>query len=274
MKRNTYLLIFIITSIMVSNLFICERTFGYKSVPSFEKGDILWAQRDDEGKLRACIAFYEEIAGKWPNNEDVFIKLSHACFFLGSYYSINDKETKEIFSKGIKAGERAVAINPQSVGGNFWLAVNTGKLGESKGLVSNAFLVIKLFKFMEVVEQENITYYYGGYYRFWGKIIYETPKFLMSSIGKIIPEKFDKPSGYTKKDQIDILHKAIKIEPNFLMNRISLALSYIQLKRPELAKKELEYVISARADILPEAAPENRYWQSEAKKMLKQINEG
>ncbi len=274
MKRNTYFWIFVITSILFSDFLICDQTFGYKAVPSFEKGDILWNQRDDEEKLRACIAFYEEIAAKWPKNEDVFIKLSHACFFLGSYYSIDKMGKKTMFSKGIKAGERAIEINPRSVGGNFWLAVNTGKLGEVKGLVSSAFLVLKLLKFMEIVEQENVTYYYGGYYRFWGKIIYETPKFLMVALGKSIQNKYNKPGGYTKEDQIDILQKAIKIEPNFLMNRIFLASSYIQLKKPEMAKRELENVINTPAGILQKVAPENRYWQSEAKKMLKQINKG
>ncbi|MCD6570410.1 MAG: hypothetical protein J7L53_06880 [Deltaproteobacteria bacterium] len=236
-----------------------------------KEGDKLWAQRGDIDKLKGSIAFYENALRVDPKNEDALVKLCHAYCYMGSYVLIKKAEKKEMFEKGIKTGESAVEINPQSAGGNFWLAINMGRLGELKGAVSSAFMLPKVIKLLDIVEEVEPGYFHGGYYRFWGRVFYKTPGFILGILSKTLPEKHRKPGGYTKEDQIISYLDAIKIEPNFFMNHVYLAESYLQLKRLNLAREELEWVINTPVGILPEAMPENNYWKEEAKKLLEEI---
>ena len=50
-------------------------------------------------------------------------RLSRALFFLGQE-SASRESSRQLFSAGIGAGERAVGLNPERVEGHFWVGVN------------------------------------------------------------------------------------------------------------------------------------------------------
>jgi tetratricopeptide (TPR) repeat protein len=237
-----------------------------------EKGNLLWAHRDNKESLSECISIYESVAKADPNNEDVWLKLSHAYNYMGFYILKDKNEKKKVFEKGKAAAEHAVKINPKSAGGNYWLAMNMGCIGDINGVVSSVYMLHKLIPLLVASRESDPNYYYGGQYRFVGMMINEAPTFLLRANGKDLPGELSRKNGYKKEDQITYFLDAVNAGPNFFANRFCLARGYLQLNRAEQAKKELEWIVNTPEDILPDSVCENRYWKHEAETLLNKIN--
>jgi tetratricopeptide (TPR) repeat protein len=258
-------------------LFILEGALCPDDTQAMMKmADALWAQRDDIDKLKACILQYQNIIRVEPNNNDACQKLSHAFFFLGSYSLTDRDEKRKAFKMGIAAGENAVNLDPDDVESNFWYAINKGSLGEMDGAIKSAFMLPGILKNLEVVEKSDASYCWGGCYRFWGRAFYRAPGFILGILSKTLPDRFKKrKSGdFGKEDQIAFFQDSLKHGPNLFETHVFLAESYIQLGKQDQAKKELEWVVATPAEIMPEAAPENRHWQNKARVLLAGMDKG
>ncbi|OGP59955.1 MAG: hypothetical protein A2V67_10425 [Deltaproteobacteria bacterium RBG_13_61_14] len=219
--------------------------------------DELWAKREERTFAGQAFRCYAEAARANPRSEELWVKTALAGYYLGELIPLKEKEPRlQAFEEGKEAALQAMKVNPQSVGGNFWATVNNGRVTEIKGLLSGTFDFGLCIKAMTEVTRQDYKYYHGGVYRYWGRFVHEIP-----SLGR-------RMARFTLEDSIDLYKRSLEVEPNFFMTRLYMAESFLEDGKREEAKKQLEWVVSHSPDLLPEAVPENRLYQRQARELL------
>ena len=221
----------------------------------------IFPQRYEIEKSRQLIQAYEKILGQVPNSEEYWVKLSYAHFWLGDRLAVEKTPKKELldaYDKSIRAAQEAIRINPDSVGGNFWMTVSQGRSTLVKGILGGGFSLGGSVQGMMIVSRDNINFYFGGVYRYWGRFVFEIPKIAR----RIIDFKLEESAYFMKK--------ALAVAPNFFMNHVYLAETYLAMDQKDLARGELTWVLKTKPDILPLAEPENRLEQDRARLIWKE----
>jgi len=191
------------------------------------KADALWSQRADLQKLKEAMALYEEILGKDPTNVESLWKLARAYWWLGTHSPEAEKEA--ILEKGIDYGKRAVSLKDDCAPCHYWLGVNYGVYGEKKGVLKSLSLVDLIKEEMNKVIALDPGFMNGGAYRILGRMAHKLPWF----------------AGGSNKDSVEYLKKALEYGPNSFLTRVFLAETYLAMGEKELARKELEWCLSA-----------------------------
>jgi len=215
-----------------------------------------WEKRGSMDEAKKAANLFQQAADADPRNEEYFVRLAIAYYWLGEITPVEKKKERiEYYTRGEQAALKAIALNGQSVGGNFWVVVNNGRVTELKGTLSGSFNFGRCLRCMTTVAVQEPTYYHGGVYRYWGQFIYEMPSMLRSL------------AQFTLEDSIYFAKRSAEMEPDFFLNKLYLAQSYLANKQREKAKKELLYVMNASPSVLPGEEPENRHYQKVAREL-------
>lgn len=216
----------------------------------------LWEQRGDRVNCLKAIQAFEKIAAIETENDEVLGKLSRAYYWAGINTSSRG-ERGESYRNGLRAGQKALKINPGNLEANYWTAVNMARLAELRWSPKSLGYVVKIRKLVQTIADVDRNYYYGAVDRIQGMALT-----ILSTDSRGIP-------SFTKRSAIEHLEKAVEVGPNYFLNHISLAEAYLKSGQMELARAELEWVINTPADIDPDVIPENRFEQARARKILK-----
>ena len=249
--------------IFVLLLVFTSQTFAQDAAALKTKGDKYWPKRDDQVSLVSAIRAYEGALAASPGDLDLMVRLSLAYYWKGNNLPVSDgKDRKAAYEKGINYAQKVCDKNPDHIGGNFWWAVNKASYGRERGVVASSSYLPDLKRHMAVVEQQDKYYFYGGPQRFWAKVIIAAPGFLRSKFGG------------TLDDAALDLKKAVSKEPKLFMNHLALAEVYLEMKKPDLAKKEIQFILDTPANSLPQYAAENRRDKKVANRIMgKHFNE-
>lgn len=216
-----------------------------------------WEKRSSLEEARKAVDLLEKATQGDAKNEKYWVDLAIAYYWAGEITPLAmKKERIDYYLKGEEAALRAVSINRNSVGGNFWTVVNNGRVTELKGILSGSFNFGRCLRAMTAATAREPDYYYGGVFRYWGQFIFEMPSMLRSV------------AQFTLDDANYFFKRSLEIEPNFFMTRLYLAESYLANKQKEKAKAELLYVLNTSPSVLPEAEPENRHYQKLAREIF------
>jgi len=220
------------------------------------RGDSLWKQRDSIEKTRQAIAVWEEATKIKRRDPDLWAKIARGYFWLGELTPVGDKKKRmDACTKGIKAAQKAIDIEPEHLPARFWRIVLHGRYIEARGLLSG-FDFGESIKTTLLITSRDETYYNGGIYRFWGRVMWSVPPV----IGRFI--KLD------IKDSIETYEQALRISPHFLETGLYMTDSYIKMGEKDKARQTLEWMVKADPEKMPEYAPENRLYQRMAKELL------
>ncbi|MCB2186092.1 MAG: TRAP transporter TatT component family protein [Deltaproteobacteria bacterium] len=215
------------------------------------QADQLYAERADVAKAEQAAQLYEQALAADPRSEDAAWKLARTEYYLGNKAPKDQKEA--IFQKGVDAAKKAVAINPKSVPGHFWLGVCYGVYGNAKGIMSSLSLVDPIKEEMETVLKLDPNYEGGGPQRVLGRLYFKLPGLM----------------GGDNDKAVAYLQEAIKLGPTRWLNQLYLAEVYADLGKKDEAKALLEQVIAGPA---PQGLePEYQDWKALAEKQLKEL---
>ena len=201
---------------------------------------------------REAIKCYEHSFAVAPR-EDTAVRLGKCYYWLGTH-SAEDVQT-DLFQKGIDWSKKAIELNPKSAGGHFWLGVNNGKYGESRGILKSLFLVGPIKDEMQQVISIDPAYEHGGAYRVLGRMYFKLPGFAGGGIDKSITN----------------LKKSLEYAPNVSTTHVFLAESYIKKKDYQSAKNELNFVL--KAAVIPGLEPEFQADKATAAKLLEELKD-
>lgn len=166
------------------------------------RADELYQQRAEPGAIRESVMVLSGAHGG-ADRYEVQWRLARALFFLGQQGSSRDA-SRQLYSAGIGAGERAVALNDNRVEGHFWVGVNLALFAETKtgirGVRALRSARLELKRAIEIDE----SYHDAGPLRVLGRIYHKAPRIL----------------GGSRKRSHELLDRALAIAPS---NSVTLA---------------------------------------------------
>jgi len=191
------------------------------------RADSLWSQRGDLARLRESMELYEKVLSQDPTSVEALWRLSRACWWLGTHSP--EGESLAIFEKGMEYGKKAILFKDDCAPCHYWLGVNYGVYGESKGVLKSLSMVEPIKEEMNKVIQLDPGFMHGGAYRILGRMAHKLPWF----------------AGGSNKESVQYLKQALQYGPNSFLTRLFLAETYLAMDEKELARKELEWCINA-----------------------------
>lgn len=185
------------------------------------------AQKIDE--LRSAL---EQAAQKNPDLETL-LALSQVCFMYGDVRAKTPEEKREAYDRGRQIAKRALELAPKSAAAHFWYGTNTGRWGQTKGVMRSLFLLPTVKGAMEAALDLDPTY--APTYALGGSIYYEVPGFAGGDL--------DRSEA--------LFRKGLDLDPHYTNMRIGLARTLSKKGRAADARREA-------LAVLDETAPSNR----------------
>lgn len=211
----------------------------------------LYDRRENRESLKSAIEIYQnvlrQIHDKSENcnkkKAEVLIELSRCYFKMAEYHATCNDEKAAWFEMGEADGREAISLDPQNIGGYYWMAQNLGKHGG----ISKLYFLNKKSDFEEALRKAETLdnpqkpYDYAGINR--TLAAYYTPRFMWGDL--------DKALEYAKK---------MEDSPRYLNNLSVLADLYWKSDK-EKAIKYAKCAIKADLSQFPETQFENSFQQ-------------
>ncbi len=159
---------------------------------------------------------------KAPNSWKLYWRLARVQFYLGNR-SANEEEQKNLYTLCIQNAERSIELNSESVGGNYFNAVCSGKMGQLNGIWSSFSMISEFREQMQRTVQLDPKFEFGGPHRALGKLFHDLPFFL----------------GGDLKQSIEHLKLAVKLGPEYSDNYYYLAESLFDAEEYKSAESAL-----------------------------------
>ena len=228
----------------------------FPDVDPGEKAEMLWREREDPGKTADAIAAYEELLGENPDDYKVLLRLSRLHYWAGQILEGTDEEDAlDHYGKGIEYGKKASEVAPDRPGGFFFEAANLARRNNLKGTLTNLWGISRVRSLNEKTASIDPSYFYNGTDRFFCAFYTKLPSLLGGSVTKAI----------------EFGMRAVEAYPDYAGNRYYLAEAYVKDGKNDLARKELEAVLSLPDDAFPDAVPEQRMEKKRAGELLQRI---
>ena len=228
----------------------------------YEEAVTLVKESLDAEHLTKALALLDRAARIDPKSEAIWVEISWRCWLLGEDSSKESKKDRklrmEIFEKGLAAGENAMRVNKNSVGGIYWYTVNLAARGEMQGVMSSLALTGIMLINEGRVDRLDPDYLYGATRRLLSEIFVRVPGWLA--------KKFGFKPQLVEEDLLENIEKW----PYFFSNYTFLARVYVWAKDKEKALDQLDFVLKGPADRMPEEKSENEREQGIARRMWKE----
>lgn len=176
---------------------------------------------------------------------DLLIALARVSFIWGDVRATSPEQKLDAYERGREAARRAVEREPKSALAHLWYAINTGRWGQTKGLMRSLFLLPELQREIDTVIalDPNLT----PVYSLAGNFYYEVPGMLGGDLVKAEA----------------MFRKGLEQDRRFTGMRVGLAKTLIKLGRIAEARRELDAVLAEtaprnRADFTMKEVPEAR----------------
>ncbi|MFQ5993148.1 MAG: tetratricopeptide repeat protein [Nitrospiraceae bacterium] len=164
------------------------------------------------------------------------LAMAQVCFIWGDIRATTDNQKLEAYERGQEVARRSLELEPNNPAAHFWFAVNTGRWGQTNGVLSSLFLATTVKREIEIIL--NLDPHFTLAYSLAGNFYYEVPSFLGGDVHKAEA----------------MFRKGLEQDPTFTELRVGLAKTLISQRRIDEARQELQAV-------LDEKEPRNlAYW--------------
>jgi tetratricopeptide (TPR) repeat protein len=218
--------------------------------------DELWKRRDDPAALAQQKALLDQALARAPSDYHLLWRLGRWYAWKGDDPTLAKAERMNLGKTGWDLSERAVAINPNHVGAQFWGMAAMGAYALGLGIIKALTQGIegKFRQRLSRAERFDPSYAHGGIPVAWG-----------SYYAKLPWPKYDEGKA------TEYFRKALAINPNNLRARVYWAELHLREDRPAEAKKLVEEVLRATPGKYD--GPEERRCQILAARTMAKVNE-
>ena len=189
---------------------------------------LLSAWHEDPARIDRARALLETTVAANPTPE-ALIELSRVWFLTGDFRARSEAERVAAYERGMEAGRRAIAAAPQSDQAHLFLAFNTGRTAEIRGVMRALALVGTIREESDAVLKLNPSNVEG--------------LILAGGLAADLPAMM----GGDKAKAEGFFKRALEVDPHQTGARIQLARLYIASKRWLDAQRELQSVIDEPA---------------------------
>jgi tetratricopeptide (TPR) repeat protein len=160
---------------------------------------------------------------------DTMIMASYVWFLWGDVRATTDEERLAAYDRGRQLGKRAVELAPKNHDAHLWYAINTGRWGQTKGVMRSLFLLPTVRGELDVLFELDPRSVRA--HSLAGNVLLEVPGLV----------------GGDKKKAEDHFKQGLAVDPRFTVLRVDLARVYIATGRYAEARRELQHVIDEAA---------------------------
>lgn len=164
---------------------------------------------------------------------ETMIALSRIYVLVGDVRARTPDEKLAAFERGRELGKRAIELAPRSEDAHFWYVANTGRWGQTKGVLRSLFLLSTVREELDVLFALNPRS--ARTHGVAANVMFEVPGML----------------GGDRAKAEDHWKKGIEIDPRYTILRVDYARLLIATGRYDDARRQLQRVID-------EPAPTNR----------------
>ena len=160
---------------------------------------------------------------------DTLVMLSYAYFMIGDIRAKTDEEKLAAYDKGRELGQRAVELAPRNPEAHVWYGINTGRWGQTKGIMRSLFLLPTVRQEADAtlaLDPKNLRAL-----ALQGNVFFEVPRI----------------AGGDREKAEATFRKAIEIDPHFTNARIDLARVHIANGKYADARRELQAVLDEKS---------------------------
>jgi tetratricopeptide (TPR) repeat protein len=157
---------------------------------------------------------------------ETMVMLSYVQFLIGDVRATTPADKLAAYDRGRELGGRAVELAPRSHDAHLWYAINTGRWGETKGVLRSLFLLPTLREEIRILLELNPRSTRAHVLA--GNVHLEVPGF----------------AGGDRAKAETHFKKALEIDRRFTGARVDLARLYIADSRYADARRELQRVIN------------------------------
>lgn len=211
--------------------------------------DALYRERANLDRARAAATIWESRLVADARDFEAAWKLARAMYWLGGH-DAQDARRKAL-ERGVTAGRRAAALQPNRPEGHFWMAANMGVLAESFGMLQGLRYRGPIKDALETVLRLDPAFQQGSADRALGRWYFKVPGLF----------------GGSKKKSEEHLRQSLTYNPDSTASHFFLAETLFELNRDAEAIEELQKVLAAPLD--PEWEPEDRDFKQKAMERLK-----
>lgn len=232
-----------------------RQTVAQTPVRATANPDELYAQRVDIAKAKQAADIWQQRSADGKDYESLW-KLARASYYLATLGPKADQSAA--LERGIAAGKRAAALEPNKPEGHFWYAANMGEKAQRSSMFTAAGMKGDIKS-----ELERVIAIQPGWQGGSGE----------SALGQWylkVPDSFMCCGGDHKKG-LELLRKALAYDTDSKQVKVTLAeaLADDDKTRPE-ARTLLQQVIAAPVD--PDWAAEDQNFQAKARALLDKLN--
>ena len=159
---------------------------------------------------------------------DTMVMLSYVYYLVGDLRAKTDEEKMAAYDKGREIGKRAVELAPRNPEAHVWYGINTGRWGQTKGIMRSLFLLPTVREEVDAtlaLDPKNLRAL-----ALQGNVFFELPRV----------------AGGDKDKAEATFRKAIEINPHFTNARIDLARVLIVKGQYAEARAELQKVLAEK----------------------------
>jgi tetratricopeptide (TPR) repeat protein len=160
---------------------------------------------------------------------ETMIMLSYVWFLWGDIRAMTPDEKLAAYERGRELGKRAVELAPKSHDAHLWYAINTGRWGQTKGVLRSLFLLPTVREEIDTLFQLNPRSVRA--HSLAGNVYLEVPGLF----------------GGDRNKAEEHFKKGLTIDPTFTVLRVDLARVYIMTGRYAEARQELRRVLTEPA---------------------------
>jgi len=187
---------------------------------------------EDPSRLDTLKDGLEKAAAADPRPENL-VALAQVEFLWGDIRAKTQEDKLKAYDTGRQAAKRVADGDPKHVVARFWYATNTGRWGQTNGVVRSLFLLPEVKR--EINAILDMAPGFAPAYVLAGNVYYEVPGLLGGDLGKAE----------------ELFRKGIELSPRYTMLRVGLAKTLIKRGRPEEARKELTAVVDEKSPLNP-----------------------
>ncbi len=164
---------------------------------------------------------------------ETMILASRVHFLYGEVRAATDAEKLAAYDRGREWGRRAVELAPRSEEAHVWYAINTGRWGQTKGIMRSLFLLPTVREELDIILGLNPRSVRG--HALAGNVFFELPALL----------------GGDRRKAEEHYRKGLAVDPRFTVLRVDLARLLVAEGRVDEARRELRRVIEETAPTSP-----------------------
>ena len=164
---------------------------------------------------------------------ETWIALARVCFIWGDVRATTAEQKLAAYAEGREAGRRAVELAPRAPLAHLFYGINTGRWGQTKGVVRSLFLLPEVREAIRQALELDPTL--PAAYALAGNVDYEVPA--------VFGGNLERAEGHFRK--------GLGIDPRFTALRVGLAKVLRRQGRLAEARRELQAVLDETAPTNP-----------------------